>query len=70
MYKLNNLETKRVILTRDIKWAEWKMTDPEKTMKMFHDSNKYYLVPGIEEYNTPMSYLEDILPVHAIPDDG
>ena len=27
-YKLYNTDTKRVIMSRDIKWAEWKTTDP------------------------------------------
>ena len=34
-YKLYNLETKRVIMPRDIKWEEWKMNDSEETLKMF-----------------------------------
>ena len=48
-YKLYNPETKRVIMTRDVKWADWKMTDPADTLKMFRESNKEDLVPGIEE---------------------
>ena len=28
IYKMYNTETKRVIMTRCIKWADWKMTDP------------------------------------------
>ena len=39
-YKLYNTKTKRVIMKRDVKWAEWKMIDPEETMKMFRDLNK------------------------------
>ena len=27
MYILYNPETKRVIITREVKWADWKMTD-------------------------------------------
>ena len=41
LYKLHNLETKRVILKKVyIKWEEWKITDSAETMKMFHDSKK------------------------------
>ena len=47
-YKFGNTDTKSVIMARDIKWVEWKMTDPVETMKMFRDSNKNHLVPGIE----------------------
>ena len=36
-YKWRNPETKMVIMTRDIKWAEWKMTDPAETMNMFQN---------------------------------
>ena len=47
MYKLNNTEIKRFIMTRDVKRAEWKMTDPSETLKMFRDTHKGYLVSGI-----------------------
>ena len=48
-YKLYKPETKRVIMTRDVKWADWKMNDSAKTLKMFRKSDKEDLVPGIEE---------------------
>ena len=48
-YKLYNPETKRVIMNRDVKWAIWKTTNTADTMKMYHEENKEYLVPGIEE---------------------
>ena len=47
VHKLYNPETKRVIMTRDVKWDYWKMTDPEETLKMFREAEKIYLVPGI-----------------------
>ena len=40
MYKLYNPETKRVIMTRDVKWLDWKMTDPAETLKMFCKAEK------------------------------
>ena len=40
MNKLYNTNTNRVIMTRYIKWVEWKMIDPVETMKMFYNSNK------------------------------
>ena len=45
-YKLYNPDTKRVIMSRYIKWAEWKMTDPAETVHIFRDSKEEYLVPG------------------------
>ena len=47
-YKFYTPDIKRVIMTRYIKWAEWKMTEPAETMKIFRDSNEVDLVPGIE----------------------
>ena len=57
-------------MTSYIKWAECKIIDPAETMKMFRDSNKQYLVPGVEEEKNPTSETEDKLPVHVIPDEG
>ena len=34
-YKLYNPETKRVMITRDIKWDDWKNTDPAETLNIF-----------------------------------
>ena len=28
MYKLYNSDTKRVVISRDVNWAEWKTVDP------------------------------------------
>ena len=39
-YKLYNPETKRVILTRDVKWADWKNTNPAETLNMFCEADK------------------------------
>ena len=41
-------------MRRDVKCEEWNMTYPAETMKMFLDSHKQDLVPGIEEYNITM----------------
>ena len=46
-YKLYNPETNRLIMTRDVKWADWKMTNTEETLKMFREEDKEDLVPGI-----------------------
>ena len=61
-HKLYNPENKMVIISKDIKWQEWKTTYPEETMKMFHDSNKEDLVIGIELVKNPMSYQEYHIP--------
>ena len=68
MYKLYNPETKRVIMTRDVKWLDWKMTDPAETLKMFCKAEKEYLVPGIKEDIIPKSQPEENMPVHLISD--
>ena len=47
VYKLYNPETKRFIMTRDVKWADWKNTDSAETLKMFREVDKEDLVPGI-----------------------
>ena len=69
-YKLYNPETKRVIMTRDVKWTDWKNTDPAETLNMFREAEKEYLVPGIEEEVIPMSKPEENMPVHVISDEG
>ena len=69
-YKLDNPETKRVIITRDVKWEEWEMTDPAENLKMFRDTHKKYLVPGKYENKITTSKTEDKLHVHLIPDEG
>ena len=46
-HKLYNPETKRVIITRDIKWVDWKITNTLETLKMFQEPDKEDLVPGI-----------------------
>ena len=53
-YKLFNLETKRVIMTRDINWEDWKNTDAAEILKMFREAEREYLVPGIEKDDIPM----------------
>ena len=61
-------------MTKDVKWVEWKVIDPEENLKMFCDSHEKYLVPGIEKENTPTSEPEDNpednIYVHVIPDEG
>ena len=38
--KLCNPETNISIMSRYIKWEEWKVIDPAETMKMFSNYNK------------------------------
>ena len=35
-YTLYNTDIKRVIMTRDVNWEEWKITYPAENLKMFH----------------------------------
>ena len=46
-YKLYNLETNRVIVTRYVNWAEWKITDPAETLNMFCNTHKEDFLTGI-----------------------
>ena len=66
-YKLYNPDTKKVIMTRDVKWADCKMTDPAETLKMFRDAYKEYMVPGIEEDMIPTLEPEFKMPVNVTP---
>ena len=68
-YKLYNTETKRVIMNRDVKWANWKNTDPAENLKMFCEAEKEDLVPGIEE-DIFTSNPEENMPLHLIPEEG
>ena len=40
-------------MTRYVKWADWKTTNPAETLKMFYEVEKEDLVPCIEEDVTP-----------------
>ena len=68
-YKLYNTDTNRVIMTRYIKWGEWKMIDSLETLKILCNSNEGDIVPDTEEYKTTMSEPKDNLPVHVITDE-
>ena len=68
--KLYNPETKRLIITRNFKWVDWKITDSAETMKMFYEAHKEDLMLGVYEDNIPMSEPEYNIPVHVIPDEG
>ena len=57
-------------MTRDVKWEDWKMTDPVDTLKVLREADKEDLVPGIREGIMPTSEPEDNMPVHVIPDEG
>ena len=69
-YKLYNPDTKRTIMTRDVKWADWKIIDPVETFKIFRKASKEYQVPYIEEDIIPTSEPEYKMPVHVILDEG
>ena len=66
--RLYNPDTTRVIMTGYVKWADWKITDPAETLKMFHKAHKQYVVPSIEGDIIPTSEPEYKMPVNVIPD--
>ena len=62
---------KRVIISRDINWAEGKVTDLAETMKIFRTMDKKDLVPGIYKLivqdNNLTSKPKYLLSVQVIP---
>jgi hypothetical protein len=40
VYRMFNLETQRVVLTRDIQWANWKVIDPTEALRIFENADK------------------------------
>ena len=48
-YRLYNPTTKRIISSRDVKWADWKPTDPRTNMDVFVKYDSTELVPGVDE---------------------
>ena len=69
-YKLYKPETKRVVMTRDVKWEDWKITNPVGTLEMFCESNKEDLVPGTDEDIIPTSESDDKILLYVMPDEG
>ena len=70
-YRMYNPETNKVILTRDVRWAEWKDTDPSETLKLFQrgEKTKSETTAGIEEWGESEKEQEPEGP-HIIPPDG
>ena len=48
-YRMYNPGTKRIILSRDVKWAEFKRIDPKANMDVFVQYDATDTVPGIDE---------------------
>ena len=57
-------------MNRYSKWADWKMTDPAETLKMFREAEKEDFIPGIEEDFISTSKPEEKMHVHVITDEG
>ena len=70
-YRMFNPATKRIILSRDVKWAEWKRTDPKSNMDVFVKYDSTDIVPGIDEVVVEIAKLPEIdkATIHLIPDD-
>jgi hypothetical protein len=41
-YRVYDPETRKIRLTRDVKWAEWKRTDPSATMRIFEEDETHH----------------------------
>jgi hypothetical protein len=50
-YRMYNPETNQVILSRDVKWADWTPTDPSSTMQIFllEEATKNARMRGIDD---------------------
>ena len=70
-YRMYNPETKRTVLTRDVKWAEFKKIDPKDNMDAFIKYDSTDIIPGIDELVIEVKQVEDIdkAEIHVIPDD-
>ena len=49
VYRLYNPNTKRILVSRDVTWADWKHTDPKANMDAFVQYDPVETVPGIDE---------------------
>ena len=70
-YRMYNPETNKVVLSRDVRWAEWKDTDPSETLKVFQrgEKTKTETTAGIEEWDEIEKEPEPGEP-HVIPPDN
>jgi len=55
-YRLYNLETKRVVLSRDVRWAEWNKIQPSDGVSIFDEQpellKQVSCIKKSEEYET------------------
>ena len=67
-----NPTTKRIISSRDVKWADWKPTDPRNNMDIFVKYDPTDIVLGVDEMVVEIIKSPGInkLELHVIPDDG
>ena len=49
VYRLYNPSTKRISLSRDVTWADWKWEAPRANMDVFIQYNPIEIVPGVDE---------------------
>ena len=69
-YRIYNPETGAVIMTRDVKWADWVETDPTESMQLFETLKLTEVSKvGIDEDSDESDHDEQDTP-HVIPDDG
>jgi hypothetical protein len=68
-YRMYNPDTKKVILSRDVRWADWKCTDPYTELNVFRQvaKTKNETPVGIDDVASQRSV--DSNAPHVIPDD-
>jgi len=71
-YRLYNPTTNRIISSRDVKWADWKPTDPRNNIDIFVKYDPADIVPGVDEMVVEIVKPPEInkTELHVIPDDG
>ena len=70
-YRMYNPATKRIILSRDVTWGNWKRTDPRKNMDIVVTYDSTETVQGIDEVIVEIKDLpeNDSTKIYSLPDD-
>ena len=73
-YRMYNPETKRIVLSRDVKWAEFRKIDPKENMDMFIKYDSTDVVPGIDELVVEVKKIDEIdenqkVKIHVLPEE-
>jgi len=62
-YRIYNLATNKIILTRDVRWADWQRVDPEKSVREWIDEPQ----PVVDAKQGNTKKIPKDLPDHLVP---